>query len=194
MNPISITAASIVTEGDLAAARLGQRFGRLDLQSRLALLAVASLNVDFAASSPDRTGICLAASAGSLTTDVNFWQGRSGAGGPSPTLFAYTLPSAAVGEIAIHFRLTGPNRCFVGDEQILMPEASDLIRRGEVDACICVHCEVVSTECSALIGEQPTATARAVLLTSGGNGREWRENDRDMKRLCTLISQVNSAG
>ena len=194
MSRISIAAASVVTEGELTSARLGPRFGRLDLQSRLALLAVASLKVDFAAWSAERIGICLAASAGSLTTDVNFWQGRNGTGGPSPTLFAYTLPSAAVGEIAIHFRLTGPNRCFVGDENILLPEASDLIRRGEVDACICVHCEVVSAECGALIDEPPTATARAVLLTSGGSGRGWRENDRDMKRLCKLISQVNSAG
>jgi 3-oxoacyl-(acyl-carrier-protein) synthase len=194
MSSIHIAAASAVTEADLASARLGQRFGRLDLQSRLTLLAVASLKMDFAAWPAERVGICLTASAGSLTTDVNFWQGRHGTGGPSPTLFAYTLPSAAIGEIAIHFHLTGPNRCFVGDENILLPEAADLIQRGEVDACICVHCEVVSAECGALTGEPPIAAAWAIFLTKGGSGREWRENDRDMKRLCTLISQVNSAG
>src|ERR1700743_78281 len=118
MNKISIAAASMVTEADLSGARLGQRFGRLDLQSQLALLAVASLKTDFSAFAPDRIAICLVASAGSLTTDVNFWNGHNGVGGPSPTLFAYTLPSAAAGEIAIHFRLTGPNLCFVGDETI----------------------------------------------------------------------------
>src|SRR5258708_1886127 len=124
MTEIAIIAASTVVEADLPAARLGQRFGRLDLSSQLALLAVASLNLNFDELARDRIGICLAASAGSLSTDVNFWNGHDGIGGPSPTLFAYTLPSAAVGEVAIHFRLTGPNLCFIGDDKIILPEAA----------------------------------------------------------------------
>jgi hypothetical protein len=88
MHNISIAAASTVGEADLASARLGQRFGRLDASSQLALLAVASLNIDFNEHPRDRIGICLATSAGSLSTDVNFWNGRNGVGGPSPTLFA----------------------------------------------------------------------------------------------------------
>lgn len=193
MNPISVVSASVVTEVDLASVRLGPRFGRLDLQSRLAVAAVAALPVDLSGLAADRTGICLAASAGSLNTDVNFWQGRNAVGGPSPTLFAYTLPSAAVGEIAIHFRLTGPNRCFVGDDTIILPEAADLLRTGEADACVCVFCETAGKECAAYTGLPPGATACALLLKSGGEGRPW-ENDRDMKALCTLISAVNSAG
>ncbi len=94
---IAICAASVVTEADLAPANFGQRFGRLDLQSRLAVAAVAALKINFDALARDRIGICLASSSGSLTTDVDFWEGRNGIGGPSPTLFAYTLPSAAVG-------------------------------------------------------------------------------------------------
>jgi len=43
MNKISITAAGMVTAADLASARPSQRFGRLDLASQLALLAVESL-------------------------------------------------------------------------------------------------------------------------------------------------------
>ena len=136
MNPISIISASTITEADLASVKMGQRFGRLDLQSRLAVAAVGALKVDFSKWPADRIGICLAASAGSLTTDVNFWQGRDAVGGPSPTLFAYTLPSAAMGEIAIHFRLTGPNRCFVGDDKIVLSEAADLIHSGDADACV----------------------------------------------------------
>ncbi len=219
---ISIAAASIVTEADLPSARLGKRFGRLDLQSQLALLAVASLKINFDAFALDRVGICLAASAGSLTTDVNFWQGRNGVGGPSPTLFAYTLPSAAVGEVAIYFRLTGPNLCFVGDDKNLLPEAADFIRRGETDGCVCIFCEVVTADCGKLISKPPVATACALFLqranlsgtpvsdpaSSESNFqragsetgvpiprglREWREIDRDMKPLCALISQMNSA-
>jgi 3-oxoacyl-(acyl-carrier-protein) synthase len=194
VNQISIHSASHVTEADLPGARLGARFGRLDLPSQLALLAVAWLKVDFAAWPADRVAICLAANGGSLSTDVNFWKGRDGVGGPSPTLFAYTLPSAAVGEIAIHFRLTGPNLCFVGNDQILLPEGADLIRRGAADACLCVFCEVSNAGCAEFTALPPAASACALLLQRGGTGRECPEFDRDMKRLCTLISHAKSAG
>jgi hypothetical protein len=222
MNKISIAAASVVTEPDLTSARLGQRFGRLDLQSQLALLAVASLKINFDEFARDRVAVCLAASAGSLSTDVNFWQGRNGAGGPSPTLFAYTLPSAAAGEIAIYFRLTGPNLCFVGDDKNLLVEAADFIQRGEADGCVCVFCEVITADCGKLISSPPIATACALFLQRGdssgtpvsdpasseskfqlagsetsvpipGDLRELREIDRDMKPLCALISQTKSA-
>ena len=183
----------MVTEADLPGARLGQRFGRLDLQSQLALLAVASLKADFSAFPPDRIAICLVASAGSLNTDVNFWNGHNGVGGPSPTLFAYTLPSAAAGEIAIHFRLTGPNLCFVGDDKIALPAGADLIQHGDADACICVFCETVSADCAKIISLPPAAAACAMFLQRGDGLREWREFDRDMKALCALISQTKSA-
>lgn len=195
MPEISIIAASTVTGADLPAARLGQRFGRLDLQSQLALVAVASLNINFDEVPRDRTGICLAAGAGSLSTDVNFWNGRNGVGGPSPTLFAYTLPSAAVGEVAIQFRLTGPNLCFVGDDKIVLPEAAGLLRQGEADACVCIFCEAVTADCGKIISEPPAAAAHAIFLKNGGGGiRPLREFDRDMKALCALLSQIKSAG
>ncbi len=196
MNKIFIAAASIVTETDLPSARLGQRFGRLDLQSQLALLAVASLQIDFAKFPPDRLGICLVASAGSLTTDLNFWNGRSGVGGPSPTLFAYTLPSAAVGEIAIHFGLTGPDLCFVGDGTELITEAVDLIRSDKVDGCLCICGEVISTEVAKIISGPSAATACALFLTRAAlspDSRELREFDRDIKPLCALLCAAKSA-
>lgn len=187
----------MVNAADLAAAqpglRLGQRFGRLDLQSQLALLAVESLKLDFDEVGRNRIGICLATSAGSLSTDLNFWQGRSGVGGPSPMLFAYTLPSAAVGEIAIRFKLTGPNLCFVGDDQIVLPEAVDLIRRGEVDGCLGIFTDLVSEELAKVIPSAAAAAAYAIFLKRGDGLREVQEIDRDMKALCTLISHGKSA-
>lgn len=190
---ISIAAAATVTAAELPSARLGQRFGRLDLTSQLALLAVAELKINFDALARNRVGICLAASAGSLSTDLNYWHGRNGVGGPSPTLFAYTLPSAAAGEVAIHFRLTGPNLCFVGGEGLVLPEAADLLRRGEADACVCLLCDVVTEDCGKLISMPPVATARAVFLKRDGGGRELSEFDRDMKALCALISPTKPA-
>ena len=102
----------MVTAADLASRAARPAFWPAGFASQLALLAVESLKVDFEELARDRIGICLATSAGSLSTDVNFWQGRNGVGGPSPTLFAYTLPSAAVGEIAIHYQADRPEFMF----------------------------------------------------------------------------------
>lgn len=182
----------MVTDADVRSARLGQRFGRLDLLSQLALLAVESLGLDFDTLPRERIGICLAARAGSLSTDVEYWNGRDAVGGPSPTLFAYTLPSAAIGEIAIRYRLTGPNLCLVGDVSAVLSEASDWIRRGEADACLCVSCDVVSAAAAEMIQTSAAARACALFLKSGGDGLYLlRENDRDMEALCAVVCAEN---
>jgi 3-oxoacyl-(acyl-carrier-protein) synthase len=191
MNKIFIIATSTVTEADVSLARLGTRFGRMDLSSQLALLAVESLGVNFTALPPERVAICLAASAGSLSTDVEFWNGRNGAGGPSPMLFAYTLPSAAIGEIAIRHKLTGPNLCFVGDDGDVLTEAADLIRCGEADSVICIFCEVVTAGGAETIQALPVSRACAIFLQRGDTGaRELTEFDRDMKSLCASFSRT----
>lgn len=161
MSNFIITATSQVTEADVKSARLGTRFGRMDLASQLALLAVETLGVDFGKFSPDRIGICLEAHAGSLSTDVAYWNGREAVGGPSPTLFAYTLPSAAVGEIAIRHKLTGPNLCLVGGSDEVLPEAEDLLRRGEADAVVCIFSDVISPDAAKLMQVPPAAMAKA---------------------------------
>src|SRR3954469_23925701 len=104
MDKVVIAGASIVTEADLAKAKLGSRFGRMDLLSQLALLSVEWLAIDFEKLERARIGVCMAVSAGSLSTDIEYWKGRNDVGGPSPSLFAYTLPSSAIGEIAIRYR------------------------------------------------------------------------------------------
>lgn len=188
MSNISIVAASVVTGADLASARLGPRFGRLDLQSQLALLAVESLGVNFDPLPRERIAVCLAAAAGSLSTDVDFWKDRHAVGGPSPTLFAYTLPSAAIGEIAIRFRLTGPNLCFVGPDSLALSEAAHLIADREAEGCVCVACEVLNAEAGKLVHGAPAASACALFLSRHGHGlRELQENDRDIKSLCALL-------
>jgi 3-oxoacyl-(acyl-carrier-protein) synthase len=194
MNKIFIAATSKVAAADLPSARLGPRFARLDLQSQMALLAVESLGVDFQEFSPDRVAVCLAAKIGSLSTDVEFWNGRDGAGGPSPTLFAYTLPSAAIGEIAIRHKLTGPNLCFVDDDKILLSEAADLIQRGEADYCVCVSCAVVTAAAAELIQIPPETGACAVFLQRGEGLRELTEFDRDMKSLCANFCRPKISG
>jgi 3-oxoacyl-(acyl-carrier-protein) synthase len=183
MDRIFIIAASQAAQGDLRAAHLGGRFGRMDLASQLALLAVESLGVDFDAQPRDRVGLCLGARAGALAADYEFWRGRGAVGGPSPALFAYTLASAALGEIAIRHRLTGPNLCLLGGGSVLA-EAGDWLRRGEVEACLCVECLVVTPAVGEMISAPPAARACALFLRRGGGGRPWGENERDMEPLC----------
>src|SRR5437899_1598986 len=169
MADIVIVASSRAEPGELAAARLGIRFGRLDLCSRLAVVAVEKLGINFDTVQRDRMGICLAAKTGSLATDIEYWKGRGSAGGPSPTLFAYTLPSSAIGEIAIRHGITGPNLCFFGDDDQLTREATWLIESGEVDACICVACKVIDAEVAQIIKGSEAMEARATFLQRQGN-------------------------
>ena len=164
MTDLIQTPINRVSSSEVSAARLGGRFGRLDLMSQLALLAAEPLAFHFEAMKRDRIAICLSAQAGSLSTDVEYWNGRDGVGGPSPTLFAYTLPSAAIGEIAIRHRLTGPNLCFVGGDNLLLSEAGDLIRRGEADGCVCVSCHVLTAAAAAMVQCSPVAEACAFFL------------------------------
>jgi 3-oxoacyl-(acyl-carrier-protein) synthase len=188
MTNLIVSAASLVGETEVQSARLGARFGRLDLLSKLALVAVDSLGLDFETRLRHRVGICLAARAGSLSTDVEYWRRREAPGGLSPTLFAYTLPSAALGEIAIRYRLTGPNLCLVGRQTSLLTEAGELIRQGEADACVCVWCDAVTPAAAELLGEEPSARAGALFVERGGQGlHKLEENDRDIESVCVLL-------
>jgi 3-oxoacyl-(acyl-carrier-protein) synthase len=185
VDKIVIAAARKVSAADLRGVEMGPRFGRLDLQSQLALVAVEGLGIDFDRHNRDRIGIALGARFGSLATDLEYWNGRNDPGGPSPTLFAYTLPSAAIGEIAIRHRLTGPNLCFVGSDAIVLSEAGDLIRRGEADGCLCISCNVVTASLSKMINAPLAATAAALFLQRAGDGpRPLRKNDCDIEFLC----------
>ena len=186
VNQLTIIATNTATDADVPSARLGQRFGRMDLTSQLALLAVEPLSSHF--KPPARIAIVIAAQTSSLPTDIEYWKGRENPGGPSPTLFTYTLPSAAIGEMAIRHRITGPNLCFVGGSQDVLPEAADLIRRGEADGCICVCVDVVSPSLAGFISRPITARACALFMQRGENGLHvWQENDRDMEALCANL-------
>lgn len=169
MNNLFISAANVVVEADVRDARLGQRFGRMDLASQLALLAVEPFMAQFDSIPRNRIAICLAARASSLSTDAEYWKGRDNPGGPSPTLFTYTLPSAAIGEIAIRHRVTGPGLCVVGGGDELETEARDLIGRGEADACVCVVVEVVSPTLAGMVSTRETAAARAFFVRHSEN-------------------------
>lgn len=168
MDNLVVTPTVTVNPKDVPEARLGTRFGRMDLMSQLALLAVEPLAGQFESIPRDRIAICLSARTSSLATDAEYWRGRDNVGGPSPTLFTYTLPSAALGEIAIRHRITGPPLCFVGAGDELLNEAMELIRSGEVDGCICVDVNVVTPALNELTGLPVASEAKAFFVGRTG--------------------------
>lgn len=192
MSEAFVIAANSVTNTDVTAARLGTRFGRMDLSSQLSLLAVEPFMPHFDSFARNRIAIVLAARAGSLPTDVTYWDGRDAVGGLSPTLFTYTLPSAAIGEIAIRHRLTGPNLCFVGNSENVLPEAAELLRTNEADACVCIFTQVVSSALTEKIPLPEAASAWAVFIGRNGPGlAALGENRRDMEAFCANLRAHN---
>jgi len=84
---------------DLAGARWGTALAGWDLLIQLCLLAVEAELGNFG-TRPNRYLSCPPRWV-AWSTDANTGEGRDQAGGPSPTLFAYTHPSdAAIGEMA----------------------------------------------------------------------------------------------
>jgi len=132
------------------------RFERMDLMSRLGLMAVKLLAAGLESKPAewrDRTGVCVETCAGSLATDLSFLQT------PRASLFAYTLPSTVIGEICIRYRLRGPVLCLVtppgaGPETPgALVEAIDWLDQGEAAACLCVRSEGVDQRCADILPE-----------------------------------------
>ena len=125
------------------------RFERMDLMSRLGLMAVELLEAGFEHKSSeerDKIGVCVETCAGSLGTDVRFLQT------PRASIFTYTLPSTVIGEICIRYRLRGPVLCLVApapEGSGVLAEAADWLEQNEADACLCVGCEAVDQDCAA---------------------------------------------
>lgn len=136
------------------------RFGRLDWLAKYAMVAAEMLGmpVDPPQESRPVMAVLLGTRHGSLSVDMAFHQSIHNPGGASPMLFPYTLPSAAMGEIAIRFRIIGPSVCFVGGPQsgpTVLRESVDIVQSGEVDACVCVACDAVTSAASYLAAGRP---------------------------------------
>lgn len=91
------------------------RIGRLDRVCRLAL-AASYLAVDDAClarplARPERVGLVFGTGLGCLLSDAEFYDKvvAQGAGAASPRVFAYTVSSAAGGEVSIGLGIQGPN-------------------------------------------------------------------------------------
>lgn len=126
-----------------AAART--RIGRLDRICRLAL-AASYLAVDDAAlalplAAPERVGLVLGTGLGCLLSDAEFYDKvvAHGAASASPRVFAYTVSSAAAGEVSIALGIHGPNTTLhmgMAAGAGALGCATDLVRAGRADVVL----------------------------------------------------------
>jgi 3-oxoacyl-(acyl-carrier-protein) synthase len=124
------------------------RFGRMDLLSRLGLMAVELLDAGFETLEParrDAVGVCVETCSGCTATDAQFLQT------PLAGIFAYTLPSTVLGEICIRHRFRGPILCLlpVSGQGGSLEAAMGWLNRGEADACVCVACDLMDKKFAA---------------------------------------------
>jgi len=146
------------------------RFGRMDGLSRLVLMAVELLGVEFA--DKDEVGVCLETNGGSVAADRQFLCTLS------PSVFTYTLPSTAIGEICIRHRLRGPVLCLMGvngEGREALGQAQAWLRAGEARSCLCLYADAT--------GDAP-ARAGALYL---GLGAETLPPGASLLDVCRLI-------
>jgi hypothetical protein len=88
-------------------------FGKLHIADKLAFSAASLMLPRSAMLDGETTGISLGTAFGSFSCDMRYMESVA-SGFPSPALFSATLPSSPVAEVAIHFKLKGPNRVIAG--------------------------------------------------------------------------------
>lgn len=166
------------------------RFGRMDWICRLGLMATELLDANFGAMTDaqlERIGVCLETCAGSLENDIQFVQTSR------PSIFAYTLPSTAIGEVCIRYRLKGPMLCLVtgtpgtGDAA---SEATEWVERGDADACLCLSCDTLDPKTAAGMRLPPNVrpglwSACALLIGSpAGASKETPMRPGTLSGIC----------
>lgn len=90
-------------------------FGKLNAPEKLAFSATALLLGKYNDCNGDTTGISIGTTYGSFSVDLRYAESLA-SGFPRPAYFAATLPSSPIAEVAILFKLKGPNRVSVGLE------------------------------------------------------------------------------
>jgi hypothetical protein len=115
-------------------------YGKLSLADRLAFGVASLLFRACKAPAGGECGVCLGIAAGSLSIDLRYWESVL-AGFPSPGLFAATLPSSPVSDVAIFHGLTGPNRIVSGGSASgikALFEALTMLHRGKAPTMLAV--------------------------------------------------------
>lgn len=130
---------------DVIPAEKRARIGRLDRLCRLFLsassLAAAEARLDVARENAEELGLSFGSGLGCLLTDAEFWEKivEQGTGAASPRLFAYTVSSAAAGEVSIALGIKGPNvtqHCGLAAGLAALAYGFDLVDMGKASAVL----------------------------------------------------------
>jgi hypothetical protein len=144
------------------------RLARMDRLCALALVAAdgALLDAGSPALDGERTAIVLGTAYGCHATNEEYYRGLLGEG-PSPRLFAYTLPSSPVGEISIHHGIRGPATTIASGLHAGLAALADGIRHlstGRADRVIVVAAEVATALHEQILGRRLRDAAAALVL------------------------------
>ncbi len=167
------------------------RFGRLDLLCKYGVAVVEMLRLPPPTDGQTRPDVAvfLGSENGSLDVDLRFLRTIHEPGGASPALFTYTLPSTALGEIAMRHGITGPNVCFMaGPESGLLAlwEGAALVAGADAAGCICLGCDALSEVAT----DTPGGYACAFLIEDAAKARE-----REAKALAFVhVASAQRAG
>jgi hypothetical protein len=137
------------------------KFFKMDNLSKLAVLAAESVLKDTAlyhVASNDSVAVVLTNSSSSLVADTNYQRTIEDNKNyfPSPSLFVYTLPNIAIGEICIKHRIYGENLFMISqkfDSRLLNFHVNSLFENSDTQYCIAgwVECNEKSYEAFMLL-------------------------------------------
>jgi 3-oxoacyl-[acyl-carrier-protein] synthase II len=196
MNDVQMTGAARIDPAapgaELKPARWSLRAPKLARMDRLCALALCAADaaildagVDPAGWDGDRTAIVVGTAFGCHATNEDYFRGLAGEG-PSPRLFAYTLPSSPAGEISIHFAARGPaDTVAVGRHSGLeaLERAFRLCASGRADRAIAVAADVATASLAGL-GYRVREAAAAIFVERGDLARA---------RNARLLGQIAGA-
>jgi hypothetical protein len=119
------------------------KFYKMDVLSKMALLADALLSDELFVSPDDDLQLIFANTSSSKRTDLDFIHSYKKEGAPSPSLFVYTLPNIVTGELSIRRKRHGENAFFISpefDPQLFVDQILFSFQRGNKQ-CLCAWVE-----------------------------------------------------
>jgi hypothetical protein len=142
-------------------------FRRLDRASRALVLAGAAAGLPevLPAGRAADTGIVVETTLGCLDADLRFAASMQ-AGMCDGPVFAYTLPSTGLGELALRHGLRGPTVCLSttpAQRGVALREAALLLATGECDVVVAGLVDVLATPCE---GVEPGCRTVLTVLAS----------------------------
>lgn len=171
------------------------RFGRLDSLAKHVVAAVELLRIPIPQNDlkDNDIAVYLGTETGSCEVDILFYKSITQPGGASPKLFSYTLPSIAIGEVAIRYNITGPNLCLSAGELtglIALWESAVMLRSEEVTRCITVISNMGSPDFDSALEPSSYAFLLSTKLPENTNKVICSVDFDDHEHNCSAVSDI----